>query len=172
MAERAVFIVEFASGQGAVAVAHVPEVAGYDRLVLQWTGAADFQVHARAFNTHGGTQTHVWSGSAHLEGAETGPTTSGDVLRLGKARVLAPRRAEIYSVPTGGLTESGSTRLTVESRVTSETCGRDIALQSLIQRGKMRPRSRFVDVRMPDCTTVGGFMVLKNLFDDLMIARR
>ncbi len=167
---RAVFIVEFQNGKGAVAVADVPLFAKVNRVAVQWAGNGGFQVHAREFGADYGEEGHVWSGSAHLEGAETDPYSGGYVTRLGDAETLAPKLVEIYSFPVGQTEQQGSVRLSVETEVTPANCGRKITAQSLELRGGESPRTRDLVLTMPDCAAVGDLLVLNNLVDDLIIA--
>ena len=172
LAKHAVFIVEFSNGEGAVAVADVPQLDEFDRIALQWAGSGGFQVHAREFGAAYGEKGHVWSGSAHLEGAETDLTTGGYVVHLGDATTLAPKLAEVYTFPSRRARQSGSVVLSVETEVTQANCGRDISAQTLELRGEDSLHTRDLVLAMPDCSQVGGFLVLNNLVADLMIASK
>lgn len=172
LAKHAVFIVEFSNGEGAVAVADVPQLDEFDRIALQWAGNGGFQVHAREFGAAYGEKGHVWSGSAHLEGAETDLTTGGYVMRLGDAATLAPKLAEVYTFPSRRALKSGSVVLSVETEVTQANCGRDISAQTLELRGAESLHTRDLVLAMPDCSQIGDFLVLNNLVADLMIASK
>ncbi len=172
LSQRAVFIMEFANGRGAVAVADVPTLEDFDRIVLQWVGKSGFQVHAREFGASYGEKGHVWSGSAHLEGAETDRLRHGFVTRLGDPGTLAPRLAEVYSFPTGMANLSGSIQLSVEAEVTDTNCGRDISAQILDRRRGKGLHTDDLVLAMPECSKVGEFLVLNNVVDDLMIASK
>ena len=164
LSDFAIFVIDFDSGAGAVVSAEVPGFADYDRVALQWTGDAGFQIHAREFGAAYGAAGHVWSGS-ELDAA-------GQVIQLGDATTLMPNLVEIYTFPTGLATEEGTVDLTVEAEVTPLNCGRDIAAQSIELRGSNTPRTQDLVLSMPDCSAVGDFLVLNNLVDDLKIAAR
>jgi len=167
LSDRAVFIIAFGDGEGTVAIANVPQVYKYDRVVVQWTGDLGFQVHAREFGaTYGGTG-HVWSGA--VPGAQP---SLGRVTRLGTSDTLLPQLAEIYTFPSGSTSISGTVALSVEAEVTADNCGRDIAAQSLELRDRLPLRTRDLVLAMPDCSAIGDFLVLNNLVDDLTIAAR
>lgn len=166
LAERAVFIVAFANGKGAVATARVPDLGQYDRVAIQWTGQTSFQIHAREFGASYGDAGHVWSGAERL-GANGSLVT-----RLGAADTLAPKLAEVYTFPTGHAGRSGTVALSIEAEVTDRNCGREVAAQSLELRGDAGLRTRDLVMSIPNCGAIGDFLVLNNLVDDLKIAAR
>ena len=169
LAETAVFIVEFANGDGAVATAQVSSLPFYDRVVLQWTGDAGFQLHAREYGANYGDDGHVWSGAARdVTAAALGE--GGFVTRLGAADSFEPRMAEIYTFPSGTAKKPGDIALSVEAEVTDANCGRDIEAQSMELKADGALRTQYLTLAVPDCGSVGDFLVLNNLMDDLKIA--
>ena len=167
LSERAVFIVAFADGRGTVALTNVPALADYDRVAVQWTGKAGFQIHAREFGAAYGEPGHVWSGAAPGD-----QKSSGFVTRLGDSGTPAPQMAEVYTFPSGTTSRSGVVALSVEAEVTQDNCGRDISAQSLELRGRSSLRTRDLVMAMPNCSGLGDFLVLNSLVDDLKIAAR
>lgn len=162
LAQTAVFIAETGSGPGAVAVTEAAGLDTIDRVVLQWSGNSGFEIHAREFGADYGSAGHVW------QGAEPG-TGAGQLVRLGDDSQLAPRIAEIYSLPRSLEGQSGTVTLTAEAEVTAINCGRDITAQALQLSGG-RLSSRDLVMAMPDCEAQGSFLVLNNLVEDLKIA--
>lgn len=162
LTRTAVFIAETASGGGAVAVAEVADAETTERVVLQWSGHSGLEIHAREFGAAYGSAGHVWNGAAPGAGA-------GQVVRLGDAGLLAPRIAEIYSLPAGQQDRSGTVSLTAEAEVTGLNCGRDVSAQALQLSGG-RLSSRDLVIAMPECDAQGSFLVLNNLVEDLKIA--
>ncbi len=163
LSENAVFIVAFSNGDGVVAQADVPDLSEYDRVVLQWADAQNFQIHAREFGASYGEPGHVWSGS------EAG-AAKGVVSRLGEPETLAPQLAEVYTFPTVASEQKGVVALSIEAEVTASNCGREVMAQSLELREGGSLRTRDVVLSVPDCDAVGDFLVLNNLVDDLKIA--
>ncbi|MBY6135641.1 hypothetical protein KUV61_07370 [Nocardioides marinus] len=162
LAETAVFIAEAGSGLGAVAVAQVDDLDRVDRVVLQWIGNSGFEIHAREFGAAYGSAGHLW------HGAEPGAAL-GHLMRLGDDSLLAPRIAEIYSLPRAASDRAGTVTMTAEAEVTGINCGRDIAAQALqLRDGQLS--SRDLVMAMPDCSAEGSFLVLNNLVEDLKIA--
>ncbi|AAV93387.2 hypothetical protein KQ247_08910 [Ruegeria pomeroyi] len=164
LSETAVFVVAFQNGRGAVAMSPVEGLDRIDRVVVQWSGAAGFQLHAREFGAGYGETGHVWSQSTD-QGI-------GQVIRLGEPDTLEPQLAEIYSYPNGESDTAGTITLSIEAEVTATNCGRDISAQSLELRGAGSLTTHDLDMSMPDCSAAGDFLVLNNLVEDLKIAAR
>lgn len=162
LTRTAVFIAETQSGSGAVAVAEVEGIEDFERVVVQWSGKSGLELHAREFGAAYGSQGHVWHGAANHAGM-------GRIDRLGEQGLLAPRIAEIYSLPSSLPGQSGTVSLTAEAEVTGGNCGRDIFAQAL-QLTSGRLSSRDLVMVMPDCDAQGSFLVLNNLLEDLKIA--
>lgn len=164
LSETAVFIVQFGNGSGNVVVTRVPDLKKFDRVVLQWTGTAGFQLHALEYGAGYGDSGHVWAGASR--------NGRGAVTTLGNADTLAPQMAEVYSFPSGTVEAAGSVALSIEAEVTAANCGRDINAQTLELRGDGTLRPRDLTLSVPDCGAVGDFLVLNNLVEDLTIAAR
>jgi hypothetical protein len=78
--------------------------------------------------------------------------------------------AEIYTFPTANARRGGEVTLRVEAEVSAANCGRDLEAQTIATApGGLKVQD--LVLAMPDCTSVGEFLVLKNLFNDLKIAR-
>ena len=169
LSETAVLIVEFANGEGAVATAEVASLMFYDRVVLQWAGSTGFGLHAREYGADYGSIGHVWSGAAReVTAAALGE--GGFLTRLGEEDALAPLIAEVYTFPTGSASRGGDIALSVEAEVTAENCGQDIEAQSLEVQADGSLHTQYLTLAVPDCSSVGDFLVLNNLVDDLKIA--
>ncbi len=168
LSQQAVFIIAFGDGRGTVALASVPELADFNRVAVQWTGQAGFQLHAREFGAAYGAPGHVWSGLPD----DGNRQSLGFVTRLGDADTLVPQMAEVYTFPSGVSARAGVVALSVEAEVTAGNCGRDISAQSLELRGNSTLRTRDLEMAMPNCDAKGDFLVLNNLVDDLKIAAR
>ena len=123
LASTAVFIVEPENGLAEVAAVSVPDLAGVNRIVLQWSGDSGFEIHARENGAEYGAPGHVWHGSDPAVGA-------GQLVRLGDERLLAPRMVEIYSLPRDAA-EIASVDMSVETEITQINCGRQIDAQTL-----------------------------------------
>ncbi len=171
LAEMAVFIAEFGSGDGAVAIAEVSSLAFYDRVVLQWAENVSFHVHAREFGAEYGADGHVWAGAARdMTAAALGE--GGFLTVLGNPDAFAPRLAEVYTFPTATAARDGNIDLTVETEITADNCGRLIEAQALEIRAEGELRTRDLSLNMPNCDAIGDFLVLNNLMDDLKIATK
>ena len=60
--------------------------------------------------------------------------------------------------------------MSVEAEITQANCGRDVEAQSIQKTADGELKTQDLVLAMPDCNTVGDFLVLKNLLNDLKIA--
>lgn len=171
LAEGAVFMADLGEGGGAVAVVTVPDLAGYDRAVLQWQGEVGPEIHALEFGASYGEGGHVWHGAPRAaDVAIVG--TGGFLMRLGDGAGLNPHMAEVYTFPSGATRQSGDVAFTVEAPVTAATCGRDLAAQTIQVSPGAEPFSFDLVLAIPDCDFVGEILVLKDMILDLTVAAR
>ena len=170
LAQEAVFILAFGNGDGAVAQTSVPELADYNRVVLQWKGATGFEIHAREFGADYGDEGHVWSGAPRdMAAAVTGE--GGFLTRNGDTDVAEPLIAEVYSFPVAASPRSGDVALSVEAEVSEANCGIEIEAQALEVRGSDNITTQNLTLAVPECDAVGNFLVLNNLLQDLKVAQ-
>jgi len=170
LSESAVFIASFADGEGALATANVDTLKLYDRFVVQWSGGADsLHMHALEYGADFGDAGHIWAASAQ-DKARSVAGEGGFLTRLGTPSTDQGLMAEVYTFPTGTATRAGDVTLRVEAEVSDANCGRDIEAQT-IATGDAGLTVQDIVLAMPDCDAVGEFLVLKNLFNDLKIAR-
>jgi len=141
--------------------------AGYDHVVLQWSGDLGFQIHALEFGAGYGDPGHVWDQAPKdiMRGVRA---DGGFLTRLGGDQ--GGQVAEVYSLPTGQIDHDGTVRLTVEVEVSARNCMKDIAGQALQVGQDGRFETVTITFAMPDCDAIGDILVLKNLLEDLTIA--
>jgi len=170
LGQTAVFIASFANGEGAVANTHISALAFYDRRVVQSDSQSAVSLHALEYGAEYGGAGHVWSQSAGtMEAATRGD--GGFLVTLGSSDLENPLVAQVYSFPAGTANRDGDIELSVEIEVTAQNCGRDIEAQSLqVDKGAV-PKVQNLDMSLPDCDAIGDFLVLKNLVNDLKVAR-
>lgn len=162
LSEYAIFLISLDDQKGTVATTHVPDIGQYARVVLQWQGTTELQIHALEFGASYGDAGHV-SAQSDSQGA-------GSVVQLTQPTFSDARNLEIYSFPAAQSDQSGSIELTVEAEVTAENCGTDLHVQSLELREDRKLRPRELTLNFPDCSKTGEFLVLNNLFQNLTIA--
>jgi hypothetical protein len=171
LTEQAVFIVEFPDEASAIAVMDVPELAQFERAVLQWRGAAGLQLHALDFGADYGQDGHIWAASAgDMDRGISGE--GGFVVRLGDEQLLEPLMAEIYTFPSATNARVGQVELNAEIEITTQNCGQEISAQSLQISQDGVTESLDLVMQIPTCDAVGDFLVLKNMFEDLTLAAR
>ncbi|MEL7014356.1 MAG: hypothetical protein AAFO72_13905 [Pseudomonadota bacterium] len=169
LSENAVYIVTFASGETVVVNAEVMSVPDYDRALVQWSSYDGLQVHALEYGAAFDEPGHIWAGaSGELSNAVAGE--GGFVMSIGETTPFDPHMVEVYTFPSGTAPE-GEIELSLTAMVTEANCGRDVDAQVLQKSGSEPMRARDLSLAMPDCDAVGDFLVLKNIFDDLSIAR-
>jgi hypothetical protein len=172
LAEGAVFMVDAGDTGGAVAVVTVPELADYDRAVLQWQGSVGPEIHALEFGAGYGEPGHVWHGApgstdAALEGS------GGFLMRLGDGAGLNPKMAEVYTYPSAGSRNQGLVAFSVETPVTEETCGRDLAAQTIQVSPGAEPFAFDLTMAVPGCEFTGELLILRDVLLDLtLVAQR
>ncbi|MFW2545529.1 translocase [Primorskyibacter sp. 2E107] len=171
LTENALFIASFTNGEGATASAVVNSLPFYDRIAVQWKGETGLQLHAREFDADYFTSGHIWSGAAgDLAAAAAGE--SGFLVRLGQSDAPEALIAEVYTFPSGTAKKSGDVTLSVEAEVTNGNCSRQIEAQTLDLRAGGTLRVGDLTLEIPECDSVGDFLVLKNILADLKVAAR
>ena len=169
LSKEALFIASFENGQGAVARAEVPDLEAYDRVVLQWRGDAGFQVHALEYGADYGEPGHIWHDApGDIDRAVAG--TGGFVTDLGDTQITDGLRAEVYTFPTG-IAQAGEVMLSAEAVVTPHNCTRDIEAQAIQVSAGGALKVQDLTLTMPSCEVAGDILMLKNLLQDLKIAR-
>ncbi|CUH64905.1 hypothetical protein TG4357_01567 [Thalassovita gelatinovora] len=170
LSQIAVFIADFGNGDGAVAHTTVPDLADFERAVLQWRGAEGLHIHAMEYGAEFGQEGHIWAdapGNADQALAGQG----GFLTELGNRQGPDDYRAEIYTFPSGHAARDGDIAFSVDVEVTADNCDREIGAESLQLNSDGSPlQVRELVLSMPQCDAQGGFLVLKNLLQDLNIA--
>lgn len=169
--EAALVIASFMDGGGAVAHTEVTSVPFYDRVVLQWRGAAGLQLHAREFDAEYFSDGHVWQGAGALP-ARAASGKGGFLTKLGSADAPDALLAEVYTFPTGVIDAEGTVALTVETEILSSNCDSVVEAQTLEIRGDSDLVSKELTIDVPGCDAVGDFLMLKNIVEDLTIAAK
>ncbi len=171
LSKQAVYIAAFENGEGAVSQTMVSDFELYDRVLVQWRGQGGFQLHALEFGSGYGGKGHVWSGAARSSGiAEAG--NGGFLTILGDRDFAESLRAEVYTFPGGNSGRNGGVDLRVEAEITDLNCGRDVDAQALQVSGGGALSVQDLTLSMPGCDAIGDFLVLKNLLQDLKVARK
>lgn len=168
--EQAEFSARFLDGHTVTASAKVNSLAFYDRAVIQSDSDSAVSLHALEYGAGYEDAGHVWAqAGGGIEKAATGK--GGFMILLGDPSMDKGRIAEVYTFPTGIAQENGDVELSVEISVTEMNCGRPIKAQSLqtVTNGAVDVQT--LELTMPDCDAVGDFLVLKNLVNDLKVAR-
>jgi hypothetical protein len=171
LAENALFMVSLATGKTLVANTQVTSLDFYDRAVIQWKGNKGLQIHALEFDANYGEDGHVWAeNSGSVQQVVSGER--GFITHYGDISSPDALYVEVYTFPTLTSKKEGTVRLSVEAEIASHTCGKEIEAQSFQYVSGEKLRVQDMTLQMPDCDSFGGYLVLKNLLEDLTIAHR
>ena len=170
LSETAIFMAAFQNGLTAMAKVEMTSIEIYDRVVVQWQGPGQMQVHALEFGADYGDTGHVWF-EAPRDMARAALGKGGFVTVHGRQMPDQDLRAQVYTFPSGTADLSGDIGLTVETEITAETCDRKMEAQALQMLGGRNLTVTDLTLYMPGCDAAGDFLVLKNLLQDLKVAR-
>lgn len=170
LAENAVFISAFANGEGALASVEVSSLAFYDRKVVQGKAMGGFTIHAFEYGADYFQNGHVHADSkSKMDNAVRGK--GGFVSKIGDASLEDALVAEIYTFPSVSAKQAGDINVSVEAEVTAMNCGLSIEAQTLEVHEAGRVKIQDLSLAIPACDAVGDFLVLKDLLEDLKVAR-
>ena len=137
------FAVSLAGGWQAEARVQGLALAGYERAAISWAGTPGLRLAA--------------SGD--------GPKQGGFVTELGNRDMPDPQLAVVFTLPP-----DEAVRLEAEVAIGPENCGTEIAGRALTLSGDGRIATTSLEVPIPECDGRGGFLLLKNLFQNTKIA--
>ena len=170
LSSNAVFMAAFDDGATAIARTEITSLDIYDRVVVQWSGPGEMFIHALEFGADYGDDGHIWAKvPKDVQRAVAG--IGGFVSLHGKTMPDQDLRAQVYTFPSATTGQTGDIVLTVETEITEQTCGRRIEAKALQITGGGALSVRDLTLDVPDCTAKGDFLVLKNILQDLKIAR-
>lgn len=171
LTETAVFIADIPGMASLSAIVEVPDLARYDRAVLQWEGEAGMQLHALQFGADYGEPGHVWWGNPQdMDNAANGG--GGFLVQLGRGGAPVSHYAEVYTIAHEAGLARGDVDLRVEALVAPGNCGRDISAQSIQIAPGAEPIAIDLTLTMPGCESEGEHLVLSDMLEDLTLAAR
>lgn len=143
----------------------IPGMVQVRRFGVQWQGDDAFSVHAFEDGAAYGAPGHI-SADNPRSPALASDSSMGYLTTLGDTKAALPLFAQIYTYPAD---LERRPEITVEAAVDQKSCGRELLGETVTSMGGQT----FVTdlgVTMPDCAAQAGYIVLKNLVPDLMIA--
>lgn len=146
--DEALVAVYFESSEMALGKVQVPEVAGLTRFAIQMPFPVQFDLRAEEAG-------HVYSG----RGSQAAQDGRGKIRLLGTASVSDPILSQVYTFPGADVSAAN---LTVELRITAETCGNSYQGETVLSQGGAVLRGS-LPLALPLCGTAGDILVLKNL---------
>ena len=177
LVEKAIFIATYHNGDGALTMIDVPDMARYQRIVLQWQGAKGVQLHVYKDGAGYGTEGHFWSQTGALY-ADKPDEDSGFFWLLGDAKQPDGFHAEIASFPAQKLLDTQAGSLSIETEITAENCGRTIAVELFMRATDLKSdtqlsnesSSRKLTLFVPECDMVGNFIAMKKIIENLNLS--
>lgn len=166
LSEYEAFEVSFADGSAEQAKTLMLDLEGYERVAFSWSGDPNIHIHSLENDSDYGEPGHVWA-----EMSDKSEATAGSLTRFGNPNVYNPILAEVYSVPTGYGQRLVPVEISLEAEVTNASCGKEISGQAVQLTGTSDLSRVDVSLNIPACDGETGYLVLKNLFKDLMIAQ-
>ena len=170
LTEQALYAVRFSTGQTASVLVRNTHSREVERVVLQWTGRVDLDLHALEFGAGENGAGHVWAG-APRSAVHALRTGGGFLTQLGDADLDDPARAEIYTLTPGENAPSGVVRLLVEASGDTAACDRSVSARTLRSTAGSTLETVDIQFRMPPCGEAGQTLLLKNAVQDLKITR-
>ncbi len=168
MEETAVFSARFADGTVRATEATVTDFADFERMAIVWQGATGLQLHALENGASYGEPGHIWAEhpgttEAALEGA------GGFISVLGSTS--SGYAADVYTYPATLMQNGAEPDVSIEAQVMENTCGSKIEGMILRSNPFGAPNIEELSMAVPGCDAVGEYLVLKNLPQDLKLAR-
>lgn len=171
LAETGVFLADIGEQGSAAAVVTVPDLALYERAVLQWEDGAGVQIHALEFGAQYGARGHVWAGAPRDASAAT-EGRGGFLVALGGNVGQTAYLAEIYTYPVGVSQRDGTVMLNVEAEIGLANCGQEVAAQTIQISPGSAPVAVDLTMSLPGCDAKGEILLLSNMLEDLTLASR
>lgn len=164
----AVIRATFADGQEKAVETDVPDFAAFERMAVVWKGSTGLQLHALENGATYGDPGHVWAnhpGSPKMAVEGNG----GFVSVLGSTS--DGYAADVYTYPVTGMPDGTAPEVSIEAQVMENTC--ETKIEGFILRTNLggAPNIQPLEMTVPTCAAVGEYLVLKNLPQDLKLAR-
>lgn len=164
MESEAVFRVYFEDGGVEQAEAVVADIDDYTRIALIWQGTTGMQLHALAPGASYGDSGHIWA-----EQPASPNAASGFLSVLGSTS--DGYAADVFTYPAGLRASLDAPSISVEAQVLENTCGTKVEGAITRTNAGARPSTERISIFVPGCEAVGEYLVLKNLPQDLKLAR-
>jgi hypothetical protein len=154
--EREALVAAYFEGSSiALASVSVPDVVEQARFAFQAPYPLNFELRAEEGDT------------IHVGGPSIpGRTSTGRIMTLGSEAVAQPLIAQVYTFSGSDL---AATQLSVEVRITDQSCGRSFLAETRISQGGT-VIAQTLPIAVPICGTTGDILVLKNLVPDTTLA--
>jgi len=153
LAPEAEVTAALADGRRMSATAEVPDFQDFARLVVDWTGPFDLDLHAYVGDA-------AWGDTGHARAGGPVSARGGFITALGSDGASQTR---VYTYPAGLAPYSAQIAVEAEIAITPASCGRSLQARVHMIRTEAPVGLRGIEVQMPACGTPGGFVLLHDL---------
>lgn len=159
--------IRFSSGEVATASVDIAEMAGVQRVAVQWPFADGFDLHAFENAAAFGAPGHIWRGAPTPPAADFDPmggAQAGYLTPLGDGGVAMPLMAQVLT-----LSPAAQTDLLLEAAVTPTNCAQELMGDVLFaQDGSVEQAE--ITMAMPSCDAIGQFVHMGNIYPPVNLA--
>lgn len=165
----AFFEVTLPDGEVQTTLVGLPDLPDYNRVAVQWTGAAQLELHALEFGAAFGGPGHIWQ-DAPGEMADAMVGTGGFLTQIGSTDLDDPMVAQIYTFPRQSLGDGDNVRFSIDAPITETSCEQTLTARSLEIAADGAVQITPIEMTLPSCDAVGDYLVLQNVLQDLRLA--
>ncbi len=169
--QNARFSIKIGASVARKLVVNVPDLAGMDRVGIQWRGAFPVTVQAVEFGTTLSAKRYLRADQPENI-ARILRKNTGFLLRLGDDSVENPAMAVVYSLPRGKSAKTGVIDFIVSATATNASCGRAQVIQSFRSKAGRLIGASGLLYKMPACGAKTQSIVLKHVVRDLVVAAK
>lgn len=164
LSQEASVVLTFADGRVHTDSTSVDDVSMYERAVLQSRAPAYLGLNAYEFGAAFGDTGHV-----HMQNARE-PGVSGFLSVLGDPTLENGQMAQVYTYPIGISQNSDAVTLEIEAAISEASCGHMVEASAIGVQGGMIVQERAINMTMPDCDGVGGYVILQDVLPEQSVA--
>jgi hypothetical protein len=155
--------VRFSSGEVATASVDIADMAGVQRVAVQWPFADGFDLHAFENGAEFGADGHIWKDAPATPNVAD-VAQSGYLTQLGDPDVDMPLMAQVFTYDA-----TATTDLMLEASVTSTGCAQELMGDVLFAAGGAVEKAEVI-MAMPECDAVGQFVQMGNISPPINLA--
>ncbi len=163
--------VEVVFEDGAMASTQVTlrDVSDLARLAIVWSAPVNLDLHAFEGNANENSEGHVWVNNQRSY-RDTLIGGGGFLETFGDSSIKGGSMAEVYSLPTSRIRRQTSVSLDLRINNIDAYCAQPMALRTIRSENDGAVTTREFNLRLPQCGSASGGLVLKNFVDNIGVA--